>query len=92
MTDYPVIKLRAQYWRRNPQDIVCDYVGKDEPHYLVNVDIVRGDTVGTWTVNAWGSTILQAYTIKQFHALFELRESTTTTDKTGDTKDGKPTA
>jgi len=50
----------------------------------VNVDVIRGDTVGTWTVNAWGAFVTQTYTIKQFHALFERRENPTTTDKTGD--------
>jgi hypothetical protein len=87
----PVIKLRALYWRRNPQEIVYDYVGREEPHYLVNVDVIRGDTVGTWTVNAWGAFVTQTYTIKQFHALFERRENPTTTDKTGD-HDHEPTA
>ena len=80
MIDYPVIKLRSQQFQSYHGYQAFDYVGKEPPHYCVNVDSVTDGYVGTWTHNAHGAIILQAYTIKQFHALYELRESKTTTD------------
>ena len=73
MTDYPVIKMRALKFQTYHGRQEYDYVGKEPPHYTVNVDLVRDDTVFTWAHNAHGAFVHQSYTTKQFHQLFERR-------------------